>query len=795
MSARRLGQLSLLLAITVLGVWLLGRPGTLTPEGTIRQQALLQALAPGGSNANQGSADATVGEGVVHDPVAPVTVDLRNVEIHTDETDTMYYQWLQGEIDLDDKESIISEAEIAARQERSRQLDPQPEVQQATSGPSPAAPSQGARFDAIAYSSDSGGSVPPDPELAVGPQHMIAVVNIAVAIYDKSGAALFGPLHAANLFSQPICQSGLYDPNVLYDEKEDRWFIAYDKGPQSSSGGYCVLASRSGDPLGEWNEYFFALNDSSAWLDFPHAGVGDNFIVMGGNMFSGFTFSEGRVFAFRKSDLYAGNSVSVIQRGLSSSHSTPQPLNLHGQSTGTWPSYGNNHYILTDPFNGQTYNLVRWNIASNTLDVVGTVDLGGYGFPLSVPQQGGDDLQANDHRPLDFEYRDGYGWTAMTVACNPGAGTVNCIRYAQINLSDASLGPAGTAVYASNDAHRIFPDLAVNRCGDMVMGYTKSSDDMYPGIWVTGRQADDPYGALQGEIQLKAGEISYHSFESSRPYRWGDYSGMTIDPDGSTFWYLGQYSKNTGLSARWGTYVGSFSFGSCGGSPSFFDRHIYLPLIAHQKPAPTPVEPLQNGDFEQGPTAWTEFSQQGFELIIQDDDAPDGVDARSGTWLAWLGGNANEISVIAQSATVPQEEPTLRFWHWIGSEDDCGFDRGGVVVNHNGNSTTAEVFDLCEATSTNGWQERAVDLSAYAGETVEIELRVETDDSLNSNLFVDDVSLGAVNTLSTVDEPASTTTEHAARNKEDSGLIAVPETATSPRPTVERMWPSTGDSK
>lgn len=793
MSARRLGQSSVLLAIAVVGVWLLGRPGALTPESTARQRALVQALAPAGSGVIQGSGDVVVGESVVHDPVEPVTVDFRNIEIHTDETDSMYYQWLQGEIDLD-KESIISEAEIATRQQLSRQLAPQPEVQQATSGPSVAAPARGASFDAIPYSADNGGSVPPDPELAVGPQHMIAVVNVAAAIYDKSGNALLGPLHAANLFSQSICQSGLYDPNVLYDEKENRWFIAYDKGPGSSSGGYCVLASRSDDPLGQWNEYFFPLNNGSTWLDFPHAGVGDNYIVVGGNMFSyAFSFIEGRVFAFRKSDLYAGNSVSAVQRGLSSSHSTPQPLNLHGQSSGAWPSYGNNHYILTDPFNGQTYHLVRWNIDSNVLDIVGTVDLGSYGFPISVPQQGGDDLQANDHRPLDFEYRNGYGWTTMTVACNPGAGTVNCIRYAQIDLSDASLGPAGTAVYASNDAHRTFPDLAVNRCGDMAIGYTKSSANMHPGIWVTGRQADDPYGALQGEIELKAGEVSYHSFESSRPYRWGDYTGMTIDPDGATFWYFGQYSKNTGSSARWGTYIGSFAYGSCGGFPSLYDEHMYLPLITIQTSAPTPTEPLENGDFERGPAAWNEYSQRGFELIIQDDGAP--VFARSGQWLAWLGGSNNEISVLSQSATVPEEDSTLRFWHWIGSEDVCGYDYGGVVVNYGNNSTSVDVFDLCEQTSTNGWQLRTVDLHAYAGLTVEIELRAETDDSLNSNLFIDDVSLGAVSTLSGTQERAYTAIETAARSKEHGDLIAAPAAATAPRLDAERLWPVTGDSK
>ena len=41
---------------------------------------------------------------------------------------------------------------------------------------------------------------------------------------------------------------------------------------------------------------------------------------------------------------------------------------------------------------------------------------------------------------------------------------------------------------------------------------------------------------------------------------------MTIDPNGQTFWYLGQYSKNTGTSnGRWGTYIRALSYPNCDG--------------------------------------------------------------------------------------------------------------------------------------------------------------------------------------------------------------------------------------
>ena len=43
--------------------------------------------------------------------------------------------------------------------------------------------------------------------------------------------------------------------------------------------------------------------------------------------------------------------------------------------------------------------------------------------------------------------------------------------------------------------------------------------------------------------------------------RWGDYTAMTIDPDGCTFWYTNEYYESTGL--NWQTRIGSFKFAQC----------------------------------------------------------------------------------------------------------------------------------------------------------------------------------------------------------------------------------------
>ncbi len=163
---------------------------------------------------------------------------------------------------------------------------------------------------------------------------------------------------------------------------------------------------------------------------------------------------------------------------------------------------------------------------------------------------------------------------------------------------------------------------------------------------------------------------------------------------------------------------------------------IYLPSILKSQP-PSPPNPFTNPDFEQGPTGWTEFSSTGFPLILQENNLPSEIPPHGGQWAVWLGGGLNEISYLEQTVTMPAGAPYLTFWHWIASNDACGKDFARVLVN----GAVADVYDLCRDENTFGWHKYAADLSVYEKQSVAIQIRVETDDVLNSSLFVDDVSI------------------------------------------------------
>ncbi len=449
-------------------------------------------------------------------------------------------------------ESTFTEAEILELIAQAHELPADPDVQTLDRAPEGVDFSVSTSFDSIDVSDCclSGTLNPPDPELAVGRDHIVALVNSSLEIYDKTGTSVFGPLDFETFFSVlgQGCTIFPFDPNVLYDESADRYILGVD----GNGTEYCVAVSQTGDATGAYNFYAFPVNVGGQFFDYPHAGVGVDAIYVGANMFGG---GLGRVFAFEKAAMYAGSPAATATHTLTGADDTPQPMNIKG----TFPTDGL-HYIVAGRSGAGVFELYSWqdpfgadiftDIASLDLPAVHGVAVG---FGVGSQQLGGVNIGSIDPRPLDFEYRDGFGWMTNLVSCNPGAGSVNCVQWAQIDVGAASVAQAG--VFGSDGDYRIFADLAVDACGNMLIGYTKTTSATFPSVWVAGRQATDPAGTIQGELEIKAGEVAFG--ES----RWGDYSGMTADPDGATFWYLGEYSKDTVSSRNWGNYIAGVTFG------------------------------------------------------------------------------------------------------------------------------------------------------------------------------------------------------------------------------------------
>jgi hypothetical protein len=112
--------------------------------------------------------------------------------------------------------------------------------------------------------------------------------------------------------------------------------------------------------------------------------------------------------------------------------------------------------------------------------------------------------------------------------------------------------------YAPDATSRWMGSIAMDKLGDIALGYCVSSSSTYPGLRYTGRVPGDPLNKLQAETTIVDGSGS-----QTGEYRWGDYTSMSVDPtDDCTMWYAGEYMASTG-GLNWTTRLFSFRFPAC----------------------------------------------------------------------------------------------------------------------------------------------------------------------------------------------------------------------------------------
>src|SRR6266699_963371 len=117
------------------------------------------------------------------------------------------------------------------------------------------------------------GFAPPDPNLAVGPNHIVQIVNSEFAVYSKSGTIFAGyPMTIGSLFSAlgGGCAGEFGDPIVQYDRAADRWLIS-QLGSFSAPYAECFAVSRTNDPTGAYNPYAYSFGNNLN--DYPKIGV------------------------------------------------------------------------------------------------------------------------------------------------------------------------------------------------------------------------------------------------------------------------------------------------------------------------------------------------------------------------------------------------------------------------------------------------------------------------------------------------------------------------------------------
>ena len=136
------------------------------------------------------------------------------------------------------------------------------------------------------------------------------------------------------------------------------------------------------------------------------------------------------------------------------------------------------------------------------------------------------------------------------------------VRWYELRVAaDRSLSLFQQGTYAPDGFYRWMASPAIDRFGNIGIGYSFGGTPHYPGQRFAARLANDPKGQLTlKETVLVEGEASHVGRGGVQ--RWEDYTQTAIDPtDDCTIWYVGDYLKKG--ATTYSTKIGAFKLPGC----------------------------------------------------------------------------------------------------------------------------------------------------------------------------------------------------------------------------------------
>ncbi|PWT96280.1 MAG: hypothetical protein C5B55_00185 [Blastocatellia bacterium] len=497
-----------------------------------------------------------------------------------------------------------------------------------------------ASFDGLGYGFGGPQGVanvrnPSDNSLAVGPDHIVQIVNTRMAVftkkgkrYETTGKILYGPVVTNAVFAGfggPCETRNNGDAVVRYDQLAGRWLIVMplfgrapkrpDQPREAKSGepaqasppgrpnqpgapfqlvtpatpnptnpnragaatvgdgpySMCYAVSRTSDPLGEYYRYEFLR---AYFPDYPRPAV----------------WPDGYYVPTSTSDNLIQKHACVVDRNqmLRGLPATEQCFIIDGvnflnnadiDGFGVPPRGAPNimmaaggaqlNKILGDDVILAWKFHVDWKKPANTkLDGPQRISVSPYQYLCGgqltncVPQPGTEtrlDAQG-DKIMARLVYRKVNGHESVvavhSVAASSGGGGVRWYEFRLDKTRSPTVYQQGT--YAPDNFYRWMASPAIDKKGNIGIGYSFGGSPNYPGQRFAGRLVNDPLGELTTqENVLIEGE------GSQSVMRWEDYTQTAMDPsDDCTIWYVGDYLKKG--AQFYSSRIGAFRFPGCG---------------------------------------------------------------------------------------------------------------------------------------------------------------------------------------------------------------------------------------
>jgi len=412
-------------------------------------------------------------------------------------------------------------------------------------------------------------SIPPDPNLAAGPNHIVATVNTAFEIWDKSGNQL-KTIDGTTWVKQIVANAGatICDPKICYDHFANRWIMVWLTVNTPALVSYWTISvSHDSSATGTWYSWatpchFNGPDSTTNFGDYEGVGFDKDCIYIAGNQYnistSSYAYSKIRIIP--KAQLYANTAGPITWwdiwgitiPGSSSSASTIRPsyvwgtpnayylLNTNSSGSNFMSLYKITNSIAAPVLAGVRIPVTTYSSASNADQLGGSSN----GTTTMYIETGGSNVQ---NEP---KYRDGYLWAAHSVR-NPQSTTNSALHYVKIDVNANTA--VEDAVFGTTGNWYFYPAIIVDQNDNLAITFSRSGVNEYIGSFYTYKLNSDPPG-LTNSYMLQSGKGNYVLDYSGGRNRWGDYSGFCVDPsDANNLWMLSEFASGKNL---WGTYVG-----------------------------------------------------------------------------------------------------------------------------------------------------------------------------------------------------------------------------------------------
>ena len=425
-------------------------------------------------------------------------------------------------------------------------------------------------------------AAPPDTNGAVGgpvvnnkSSQFVQWVNEAYAVYNTTtGSVIAGPTLGNKLwtgFGGPCATYNDGDPIVQWDKVNRRWILTQFAVSQGSRVGYaqCVAVSKTEDATGAYNLY--AFNYGTNFNDFPKVGVGtDGNYYISYNMFkNGRTFNGGWACVWNGAAMRAGTNPSVLQQCISTSYSSLLPSDLDRAYSDAAPAVKDEYFV-----DYGTNSLLMFTMHADFANTANTKLTGPVTIPVAafskacaggtcVPQPGTSQQLDSLADRLNYRlaYRQQPTYESLVVShAVVGDSNNSAVRWYELRKSGTSWTVAQQGTHMPTTAHRWMSSAAMDKVGNIVMGYSVSSSTIYPDVRAAVKvPSETNFGA---EILLAPSTRGAQT-GSRGLTRWGDYSSISLDPaDGCTMYFTTEYQKSNG-EWNWSTRIGQVKASTC----------------------------------------------------------------------------------------------------------------------------------------------------------------------------------------------------------------------------------------